>query len=65
VGAYPTPCFVVKDGRVLRHQDEAAMVTVRWHCRRPDGSMLWDLLDSYLLAAEQGRWRILGDVVHD
>jgi hypothetical protein len=41
------------------------MVTVRWHCRRPDGSMLWDFLDSYLLAAEQGRWRILGDVVHD
>jgi hypothetical protein len=26
----------------------------------PAGSVL----DSYLLAAEQGRWRILGDVVH-
>ena len=100
VGAYATPCFVVKGGRVLRHEDEAAkasyfgdllarnrregphtwsignlerrplgsdaaMVTVRWHCRRSDGSMLWDFLDSYLLASEQGRWRILGDVVHD
>jgi hypothetical protein len=24
VGAYATPCFVVKGGQVLRHQDEAA-----------------------------------------
>jgi hypothetical protein len=24
VGAYATPCFVVKEGRVLRHQDQAA-----------------------------------------
>ena len=44
---------------------DAAMVTVRWHCRRPDGSMIWDFLASYLLASEQGRWRILGDVVQD
>jgi hypothetical protein len=99
VGAYATPCFVVKDGRVLRHEDEAgkhryfgdllagnrrqgphtwsiaeldprplgrdaAMVTVRWVCRRPDGSTIWEFLDSYLLAGERGRWRILGDVVH-
>jgi ketosteroid isomerase-like protein len=100
VAAYATPCFVVKDGQVLRQEDEAAkarhfgdllagnrregphtwsighlerrplgngaaMVTVRWRCRRPDGSTIWEFLDSYLLAAEQGRWRILGDVVHD
>ena len=100
VAAYATPSYVVKGGRVLRHEDEAAkagyfgellagnrregphtwsiadlerrplgdaaaMVTVRWRCRRPDGSTIWELLDSYLLAAEQGRWRILGDVVHD
>jgi hypothetical protein len=74
-GAYATPSFVVKDGRVLRHEDEAgkrryfgdllagnreqgthtwsigeldprrlgrdaAMVTVRWVCRRPDGSTI-------------------------
>lgn len=43
---------------------DAAMVTVRWRCRRPDGSTIWEFLDTYLLAAEQGRWRILGDVVH-
>jgi ketosteroid isomerase-like protein len=99
VDAYATPCFVVKDGQVLRHQDraaerryfgellagnrsqgphtrsvgdldprplgrDAAMVTVRWTCRRPDGSTIWEFLDTYLLAPEQGRWRILGDVVH-
>lgn len=99
VGAYATPCFVVKGGQVLRHQDEAAkrgyfadllagnrregphtwsiaeldarplgrdaaMVTVRWVCRRPDGSTIWDFVDSYLVAFEQGRWRILSDVVH-
>jgi ketosteroid isomerase-like protein len=98
-GAYATPCFVVKDGRVLRHGDEAgkrryfadlldgnreqgphtwsvgkldprplgrdaAMVTVCWVCRRPDGATIWEFLDSYLLAGEQERWRILGDVVH-
>jgi hypothetical protein len=41
------------------------MVTVRWHCRRPDGTTFREFLDSYLLASERGRWRILGDVVHD
>ena len=40
------------------------MATVRWRCRRPDGSTIWELLDSYLLAPVAGRWRILGDVVH-
>jgi ketosteroid isomerase-like protein len=99
VGAYATPCFVVKGGQVLRHRDEpakrryfgellagnqregphtwsvsdldprplgrdAAMVTVRWVCHRPDGSVLWEFLDSYLLAADEGHWHILGDVVH-
>jgi hypothetical protein len=39
---------VVKEGRVLRHRDEAAK-------RRYFGD---------LLASEEGRWRILGDVVH-
>ena len=35
------------------------------HTVSADGSTIWEFLDSYLLAAEQGRWRILGDVVHD
>ena len=97
--AYATPCFVVKAGQVLRHNDDAAkrryfaellasnnqegphtwsigdlklqrlgsdatLVTVRWIARRPDQSLLWDFLDSYLLALEDGQWRIWGDVVH-
>jgi hypothetical protein len=43
---------------------DAAMITVRWIAHRPDRSVLWDFLDSYLVAIEDGRWRILGDVVH-
>jgi hypothetical protein len=43
---------------------DAAMITVRWIAHRPDQSVLWDFLDSYLLAIEDGSWRILGDVVH-
>jgi hypothetical protein len=41
------------------------MAMVRWICRRPDGSTIWEFLDSYLLAPEQGQWRILGGVVHE
>jgi ketosteroid isomerase-like protein len=44
---------------------DAALATVRWIAQRPDKSVLWDFLDSYLLAVEEGQWRILGDVVHD
>jgi hypothetical protein len=29
-----------------------------------DQPLLWDFLDSYLLALEDGQWRILGDAVH-
>jgi len=31
---------------------------------RPDGSTIWEFLDSYPLATEDGRLRILGDLVH-
>jgi hypothetical protein len=51
-------------GPVCIHWSDAAMITVRWMVRRPDQSLLWDFLDSYLVAIEDGRWRILGDVVH-
>jgi hypothetical protein len=43
---------------------DAALATVGWIARRSDQSLLWDFLDSYLVALEDGRWRILGDVVH-
>jgi hypothetical protein len=44
---------------------DGALVTVSWTCRRPDGSAIWEFLDSYLLAGERGRWWIVGDVVHE
>jgi hypothetical protein len=44
---------------------DAALLTVRWIARRPDQSLQWDVLDSYLLALEERQWRILGDVVHN
>jgi hypothetical protein len=44
---------------------DAALITVRWLAHRPDQSILWDFLDSYMVASEDGRWRILGDVVHN
>jgi hypothetical protein len=42
---------------------DAALTTVRWVAQRPDRSVLWDFVDSYLLALDSGQWRILGDVV--
>ena len=44
---------------------DGALVSVGWTCRRPDGSVIWEFPDSYLLAAEGGRWWIVGDVVHE
>jgi hypothetical protein len=44
---------------------DGALVTVCWTCRRPDGSTIWEFLDSYLLAADRGRWWIIGDAVHE
>lgn len=41
-----------------------AIVTVHWIARRPDGSVLWDFMDSYIVAEEAGGWLILGDIVH-
>jgi hypothetical protein len=43
---------------------DGALVTVGWTCRRPDGSTIWEFPDSHLLAAERGRWWVVGDVVH-
>ena len=45
--------------------DNSALVTVEWVCRRADGSVVFDFWDSYFLIHIDGRWRILGDTVHD
>ena len=50
----------IGDLKLQRLGSDATLVTVRWIARRPDQSLLWDFLDSYLLALEDGQWRILG-----
>jgi ketosteroid isomerase-like protein len=45
--------------------DNGAVVTVRWVCARPDGSIIWDFADTYIVARTDDGWRILGDIVHD
>ena len=41
-----------------------AIVTVHWIARRPEGTILWDFLDSYIVADDGTGWSILGDIVH-
>ena len=41
-----------------------AIVTVHWIARRPEGSILWDFLDSYIVADDGKGWSIMGDIVH-
>ena len=36
---------------------DAVMITVRWIAHRPDQSVLWDFLDSYAVAIEDGHWK--------
>jgi hypothetical protein len=60
-----THAWSIGDLQVRRLGRDAAMVTVRWICRRPDGSTIWEFLDSSPAGPEQDRWRILGDVVHE
>jgi len=50
----------IGDLKLQRLGFDATLVTVGWIARRPDQSLLWDFLDSYLLALEDGQWRILG-----
>ncbi len=45
--------------------DNSALVLVRWTCVRPDGSLLAKLDNTYVLAEEEGVWRILGDLAHE
>ena len=44
---------------------ESALVTVRWICKRPDGSIAFDYRDSYHLIHIDGMWKILGDTVYE
>jgi hypothetical protein len=43
----------------------SALVTTRWVFRRPDGSRVWDFVDSHQLCRFDGRWKILARTLHD
>ena len=43
---------------------ESVLLTVRWICRRADGSLAFDFWDSYFLIQIDGEWNILGDTVY-
>jgi hypothetical protein len=43
----------------------SSLVTVRWVFRRPDGSDVWDFVDSYNLCRFEGRWKFLVRTLHD
>ena len=42
-----------------------SLVTARWAFRRPDGSVVWDFVDSYHLCRFDGRWKFLVRTLHD
>jgi len=43
----------------------SSLVTARWAFRRPDGSVVWDFVDSYHLCRFDGRWKFLVRTLHD
>lgn len=49
---------------ILQPAPNGAIVTVHWIARRPDRSILWDFLDSYIVADDGSGWLIQGDIVH-
>ena len=43
----------------------SALVTTRWVFRRPDGSAVWDFVDSYNVCRFEGGWKFLVRTLHD
>lgn len=43
----------------------SALATAQWYFRRPDGTLVWDFVDSYQLCRFEGRWKILVRTLHD
>jgi len=42
----------------------AALATARWVFSRPDGTVLEDYPDSYVMVRVDGRWFFMADVIH-
>jgi hypothetical protein len=43
----------------------SALVTARWFFKRPDGSVIWDFVDSHHFCRLDGRWKFLDRTLHD
>jgi hypothetical protein len=43
----------------------SALVTARWIFRRPDGTVVWDFVDSHHFCRLDGRWKFLDRTLHD
>jgi hypothetical protein len=43
----------------------SALATARWVFRRPDGSVIWDFVDSHHFCRFDGSWRFLDRTLHD
>jgi hypothetical protein len=43
----------------------SALVTARWNFKRPDGSVIWDFVDSHHFCRFDGRWKFLDRTLHD
>lgn len=50
---------------VQRLGGNAALVTTRWAFRRPDGTLVWDFVDTFQLCRFEGRWLFLNRTLHD
>jgi hypothetical protein len=50
---------------VRRLGRNAVLITTRWVFRRPDGTAVWDFVDTFQLCRFDGRWRFLNRTLHD
>lgn len=53
------------DLHIVSPAANGAIAAVNWIARRPDRSVLWDFHVTYVVVEEEGRWAILGAIVHD
>jgi Domain of unknown function (DUF4440) len=50
---------------LARLGSNSALVTARWVFRRPDGTVIWDFVDSHHFCRFGGRWKFLDRTLHD
>jgi hypothetical protein len=43
----------------------SVLVTTHWVFRRPDGTSVWDFIDTFQLCRFGGRWEFLNRTLHD